>query len=162
MQDIKASQLMFDSGVPLVLIPCMTVASHLTVTKEEMEGRLIGKSKVGSYLGEIVTGKFRDEGMAQSDRFMKGFYLRGMDDIPDEIANQFTVKAISWSRIIWDISTVGYMMNPNWTASRLCPSPVLNDDITWKQDASRHPIRICHYVSRDQIFGDMFTKLEKA
>jgi inosine-uridine nucleoside N-ribohydrolase len=162
MQDIKASQLMFDSGVPLVLIPCMTVASHLTVTKEEMEGRLIGKSKVGSYLGEIVTGKFRDEGMAKSDRFMKGFYLRGMDDVPDEIANQFTVKAISWSRIIWDISTVGYMMNPNWTTSQLRPSPVLKDDMTWKQDTDRHPIRLCHYVSRDQMFGDMFAKLEKA
>jgi hypothetical protein len=161
MQDVQASQIMFDCGVPLALIPCMTVASHLTVTGEEMERRLIGKSRIGAYLGKIVTGKFSDEGIAQSDRFIKGFYLSGMDDIPAEIANQFTAKAISWSRIIWDISTVGYMMNPNWTASHVCPSPVLNDDMTWRQDTSRHPIRLCHYVSRDQIFGDMFAKLEK-
>lgn len=162
MQDIKASQLMFDSGVPMVLIPCMTVASHLTVTREEIEGRLTGKSAIGNYLGRIVTSKFVDEGIALSDRFFKGFYLRGMDDIPDDVANQFTVKAISWSRIIWDISTVGYMMNPNWTSSILCPSPVLTDDLTWKQDTSRHPIRLCHYISRDQVFGDMFAKLEQS
>jgi hypothetical protein len=162
MQDVKASQLIFDSGVPLVLIPCMTVASHLTVTREEMEGRLIGKSKIGTYLGKIVTDNFHDEAIPQSDRFMKGAYLRGMDDVPPEIANQFTAKAISWSRIIWDISTVGYMMSPNWTTSILTPSPILNDDLSWKQESGRHPIRLCHYVSRDHIFGDMFAKLEKA
>jgi inosine-uridine nucleoside N-ribohydrolase len=50
--DIKASQVMFDSGVPLVLIPCMTAVSHLTVTQEELTGRLLGKSAIGTYLGD--------------------------------------------------------------------------------------------------------------
>jgi inosine-uridine nucleoside N-ribohydrolase len=162
MQDIKASQVMFDSGVPLVLIPCMTVASHLTVTQEELTGRLLGKSAIGTYLSEIVIKQFRDEGIAQSDKFIKKLYLRGMDDIPGEIADTFTVRHISWSRIIWDISTVGYLVNPNWCPSVLTPSPVLRDDMSWKHEDGRHPVRLCQYVSRDQIFGDMFAKLEKA
>lgn len=162
MQDIKASQVMFDSGVPLVLIPCMTAASHLTVTKEELAGRMLGKSAIGTYLAEIVIKQFRDEGIAQSDKFIKKLYLRGMDDIPDDIAGAFTVRHISWSRIIWDISTVGYLVNPNWCPSVVTPSPVLCDDMSWKREDGRHPIRLCHYVSRDQIFGDMFAKLEKA
>ena len=32
MQDPRASQLMFDSGVPLIQIPCLGVASHLLTT----------------------------------------------------------------------------------------------------------------------------------
>jgi inosine-uridine nucleoside N-ribohydrolase len=161
-EDMKASQLLFESGVPLVLIPCMTVASHLTVTREELDKRLIGKSKIGNYLGESVIEHFQDTSIAQSDRFLKGAYLRGMDDVPDEIANAFTVKDISWSRIIWDISTVGYIVNPNWCSSTLTPAPVLLDEMTWQHKNGRHPIRVCHYVSRDHIFGDMFAKLEKA
>ena len=31
MQDIEASRVLFNSGVPLVLIPCMNVASLLTI-----------------------------------------------------------------------------------------------------------------------------------
>jgi hypothetical protein len=116
----------------------------------------------GLAVAENVIKQFRDEGIAQSDKFIKKLYLRGMDDIPGEIADAFTVRHISWSRIIWDISTVGYLVNPNWCPSVLTFSPVLCDDMSWKHEDGRHPVRLCHYVSRDQIFGDMFAKLEKA
>jgi hypothetical protein len=161
MQDIKASQLLFNCGVPLVLIPCIGVASHLTMTKDELSSRLFGKSVIGNYLGKIVMNTFHDESISQSDRMIKPFYLRGMDDVPEEIANAFVAKNISWSRIIWDISTVSYLVNPNWSASTLTPSPILTDNMSWKFDPSRHPIRVCHYLSRDHIFGDMFSKFEQ-
>lgn len=162
MQDLKASQLMFDCGVPLVLIPCISVASHLTVTLPELDTRLIGKSNLGNYLGKIVKEMFSDAAIPMSDRSMKMFYLRGMDDVPMEISNSYMANTIAWSRIVWDISTVGYLLNPNWCSSIMTPSPILTDDMTWKRDETRHPIRVCHYLSRDHMFGDMFTKFEKA
>lgn len=158
MQDVAASKLMFDCGVPLVLIPCMTVASHLTLTKPELDTCLIGKSRIGTYLGKIVYEMFSDAAIPTSDRTLK-LYLGGMDDLPMEVTNLFTVKSIAWSRIVWDISTVGHLINPNWCATTLVPSPVLNDDMSWGAAPGRHPIRVCHYVSRDQIFGDLFAKL---
>jgi inosine-uridine nucleoside N-ribohydrolase len=160
LQDVPAAQILFDSGVPLVLIPCMQVASHLTVTAEEMKNRLWGKSAVGTYLTEMVTGQFNDAVIGSSTA-LKNFYLVGLDDISGDIAAQFPTRHISWSRIIWDISTVAYLMNPNWIAARLIPSPILRNDMSWKQDESRHPIRYCSYVSRDHIFGDLFKKLEQ-
>jgi inosine-uridine nucleoside N-ribohydrolase len=161
LQDVGAAQILFDSGTPVVLIPCMLCASHLTITAEEMRGRLRGKSEVGSYLADMVTANFKDDGI-ESSLMLKKFYLPGLDDIPGDIAAQFPTRHISWSRIIWDISTVAYALNPNWTATRLVPSPILGDDMSWKQDPARHPIRYCSYVSRDHVFGDLFAKLEGA
>ena len=158
MQDMTASKLMFDCGVPMVLIPCIGVASHLTVTLPELETLLIGKSQVGTYLGEIVRGTFSPASLPMSDRFMKTAYLRAMDDVPTEVSNRYVARAAAWSHVIWDISTVGYLMNPNWCASSLVPSPILQDDMTWRFDGARHPIRLCHYVSRDHMLGDMFAK----
>lgn len=159
MGDVAASQFLFDSTVPIVLIPCMSVASRLTLSKEEVDNKLIGKSKIGNYLGEIVLSMFDDSRIAFSDRIMKPLYLRGMDDIPLETADRFLAKHVAWSRIIWDVATVGYVMNPNWLATRYETAPILADDMTWVLEEGRHTMRVCHYISRDHIFGDLFSKL---
>lgn len=156
MQDIPAAQHMFNCGVPLVLIPCQGVASHLTVTPAELNALLMGRSKVGDYLGQIVLDALKPGPMAP----MKG-YTGGMDDVPMELCVKFPTRNTAKSRIVWDVSTVGFIMNPNWTISALAPSPILNDDMTWSHDSSRHPIRLCYYVNRDPIFGDLFAKLAK-
>ncbi|MDR2729876.1 MAG: nucleoside hydrolase [Treponema sp.] len=44
--DIKASQIAFDSGVPLVQIPCMGVASHLLTSVPELERYLLGRNQI--------------------------------------------------------------------------------------------------------------------
>lgn len=159
MQDMPASQYLLNCGVPLVLIPCMGVASHLTLTLPELDTLLIGKSKIGTYLGQIVREAV-DPSPEAAARGDLGGYDCGMNDIPREVRGKFHTKAAAWSRIIWDISTVGYVMSPNWTTSSLQPSPVLNDDMTWSHDPSRHPIRLCCHVKRDSMFGDLFMKLE--
>ena len=55
-QDVPAAQVLFDSGVPLVLIPCMGVTSHLHTTIPELEAHVAGRSALGNYLVEIVKG----------------------------------------------------------------------------------------------------------
>lgn len=158
MQDVPAAQHVFNCGVPLVLVPCQGVASHLTVTPAEMEALLMGRSKVGDYLGQIVLDALKPSKAFKG--MMKG-YTAGMDDIPMEVCRQYPTEHMARSRVIWDISPVGYVMNPNWVTSALAASPVLNDDMTWGHDEARHPIRLCYGLSRDPMFGDLFAKLGK-
>lgn len=154
MQDMPASQHIFNCGVPLVLIPCQGVASHLAVAAAELETLLMGRSKLGDYLGKSVLDALKTVGTSHVKS-----YTCGMDDVSAEVSARYPTNAVAPSRIVWDISTVGYVMNPNWTISSLAPSPVLNDDMTWGHDDSRHPIRLCYGLNRNPIFGDLFKKL---
>ncbi|HDQ00668.1 MAG TPA: nucleoside hydrolase [bacterium] len=52
-QDLLASRLIFDSGVPLLQIPCQGVASHLAVSGPEIEKYVAGKGQIGDYLAQI-------------------------------------------------------------------------------------------------------------
>lgn len=126
-QDVAAARLLFDCGVPFVMIPCMGVVSHLHTTIPELEAYVAGRGAIGDYLVEIVKGYHEDH--------------RG------------------WSKVIWDISTIAYLLNEQWTPSHLVHSPVLTDQVTWSVDQSRHLIRYVHYIERDPIFRDLFTKL---
>ncbi|MBN2713476.1 MAG: nucleoside hydrolase [Planctomycetes bacterium] len=55
-QDVPAAQIIFDSGVPFVRIPCNNVSSHLITTKPELAFYIKGKSALGDYLYDIVDG----------------------------------------------------------------------------------------------------------
>ncbi len=54
MQDLHASRILFDSGVPLVQVPCLNVTSHLHVSVPELENALRGTSAVADYFVDIV------------------------------------------------------------------------------------------------------------
>ncbi|MDD3214213.1 MAG: nucleoside hydrolase [Eubacteriales bacterium] len=160
-QDVFASQTILDSGVPLVLVPCMTVASNLTVTAPELETRLKGKSRVGTYLSDTVTCQLTQEMGNRWLNLINKTYNYGLDDYGAE-NTPCTDVALSPSRIIWDISTVAYAVNPNWVPSTLEPTPWLTDDLHWRQDPARPLMRLCRFAYRDAVFGDMFAKLQKA
>lgn len=161
MQDVRASQVLFDSGVPLVYIPCMNVASCLTLSKPEVEAYMVGKSRISDYLAQNVLDAFGDvKAAAMGTMFFRKMYLKDREDRQESYLAQFPTNHVAWSRIIWDISTIAFLKNPGWTPSTLLPSPVLRDDLYWgKPDASRHPIRVVNYCYRDLIFGDMFACL---
>lgn len=55
-QDVHASRLVLDCGVPLILIPCMGVASHLITSLPELEAHLQDAGEMGQFL----KGRFRD------------------------------------------------------------------------------------------------------
>lgn len=128
-QDVLAARIIFDSGVPLVLIPCLGVASHLTTTIPELEKCLDGKSRIGTYLTDIV--------------------------------RNYTNDPYAWSKVIWDISTIAWLINPDWIPTHLVHSPIITDQITWSIDKSRHFIRSAYHVNRDPIFKDLFNKLKE-
>lgn len=51
-QDVAASQLLFDCGVPMIRIPCTDVTSHLLTTVHEVGYYLKGKKPIANYLYE--------------------------------------------------------------------------------------------------------------
>jgi len=159
-QDVIASQFMFDCGVPLVLVPCMTVASNLTTSAAELDAAINGKSRIGTYLSEIVISQLDETAAANMLNLFRLTYMKGLDDYGPDVNEP--IHSMACTRIIWDISTVGYMINPNWCPSTLVPAPHFMSDLTWKLDPDRHLMRVCNFVYRDGIFGDMFKKLSEA
>jgi inosine-uridine nucleoside N-ribohydrolase len=65
MQDVPAAQVVFDSGVPLVQIPCINVAEHLRTTLPEVERYVQGQGAIGDYLYETYRA-CRDDHYAYS------------------------------------------------------------------------------------------------
>ena len=163
MQDVKASQILFDSGVPLVLIPCMNTASMLTLAKAETENLLVGKSAISDYLAQTVMESYGDAAAAAGlGAMLRHSYLLCREDRDDAYLAQFPTNYTAASRIIWDISTIAFLKNPGWTPSTLETSPVLQDNLFWgPKDESRHQIRVVNFCNRDPIFGDMIACLNK-
>ena len=160
MQDVRASQIIFDSGVPLILIPCMNVASALTASEQELRDNLAGKNEVSDYLYSMVAGAFCDEEAEKA--FMKvdrGGYLLGREDYSEEYLDRFPTGHISWSRIIWDISAIAFLKNPNWVLSKFEKAPILKADLRYAREDDRHSVRVANYCWRNYIFGDLFYKL---
>ena len=160
-QDLFASRIILDSGVPLVIVPCMSVASYLAVSGPELEQNIKGSTKLGTYLSDTVTSQMT-QGMAQNwlELFHKT-YCDGLDDYGEK-GLPTTQAPLSPSRIIWDVSTVAYLVNPTWCPSSLVPTPYLTDDLRWKMDPSRHLMRVVRFIYRDAVFGDMFEKIRNA
>ncbi len=119
--------MLFDSGVPLVHIPCMGVTSHLHTTVAELEAYVAGRGAIGDYLVDIVKGYHDDH--------------------------------FAWSKVVWDVAAVAWLLDPDWVPTELVSSPILTDRGTWSVDRGRPLIRAATYVRRDPIFRDLFIKL---
>ena len=98
--------------------------------------------------------------LAEIERFVA---RRGaVGDYLTEIFRTFSSDHFARSKVLWDISTIGYLINPEWVPTQIVPSPVLTDHLTWKSGKNRHLIRSALYVQRDEIYRDLFTKLGKS
>jgi hypothetical protein len=88
-------------------------------------------------------------------------YLKGKGPLADYLFN--IVKeyggGYAWSKVIWDVAVPSWILDSHWVPSRLCPSPILNDDLTYTLDPKRHRIRIATGIHRDAVLGDVFRKV---
>jgi len=91
--------------------------------------------------------------------------LGGRSSIGDyliEITRGYSKDHFAWSKVIWDIAPVAWLINHQWLPSRLAPSPVLTPEVTWAEGASRHDVREVNFADRNPIFRDLFKKLALA
>ena len=127
-QDVGGAQVLFDSGVSLVMVPCKGVTSHLISTVPEIEKYIESQGAIGKFLAM---------------RF-----------------KEYNDNHKGWSKEIWDMAAVGFVINDKWAPTNIIPSPILLDDMKWKIDSNRHPIKIVYEIKRDAILKDFITKLE--
>jgi len=89
--------------------------------------------------------------------------IQGRNSISDFLFETFCGyhdDHFAWSKVVWDISTVAWLVNPSWVPTALVHSPILTDQVTWSRDINRHFIRIATDCRRDPIFADLFRKLQ--
>ncbi len=136
-QDLSASRLLFDSGVPHVYLPGFYIGAQLSISLPEMERWVKGRGRIGDYLFHLYTHNpiHRQRGIIdQADR--------------------------TW--VIWDLITLAWLLEPDWVPTMLMPSPVLQDDLHWGHPEGSHLMREAIGVDRDAIFRDFYRKLEVA
>jgi inosine-uridine nucleoside N-ribohydrolase len=132
MQDIAAARIVFGCGVALIQLPCMGVVSAFTVSGPELEYWLKGKNKLCDYLVQYTTeSAIKDGGLP------------------------------NWTRVIWDVTAVGWLLGEDYMQDYLVPSPIPQYDHHYGFDPNRHFIRYVYHVERDRLFKTLFECLAK-
>ena len=133
-QDVAAARVVFGCGCPLVQLPCMGVVSAFYTTKPELEYWLMGKNPLCTYLAQHTI----------------------------EAAESYA-KGKVWSRVIWDVCAVAWLLNDGgrFMASELVPSPIPEYDGHYGFDNRRHFICRVTHINRDALFGELFSALAK-
>ena len=132
-QDIAAGRVVYGSGVPLVMVPAQQVTSGLHVTGPELEHWLRGRNALCDYLVQ-----------------------RTVDEVPHK-------EGRAWSRVIWDVAGIACVLNEGrqFMRSRLMPTPMPGYDHRWHFPEGTPLCRYVYYISRDDVFSDLFPKLAK-
>lgn len=68
---------------------------------------------------------------------------------------------VGWSKEIWDMAAIAWLIDPDWAPSVLRPTPILTDQMTWSFDDARPPMRYVRHLHRNPIYRDFFVKLER-
>lgn len=131
-QDVAADRVVFGCGVPLVQLPCMGVVSSFSTTEPELKYWLQGKNKLCDYLVENTVNEVSIVGQPKC-----------------------------WSRVIWDVTAVAWLLDGDFMYERLEHSPIPEYDDKWGFDKTRHFIKYVYGINRDQLYTDLFEKLSK-
>ena len=128
-QDMIATRVLLDSGVPLVHLAMWPVTTHIATTVPEVEHNLRGRNAVADYLADI----FRD---AVGDQPGKSRILWDLAAPAYVINSEWVPSALVHSPLLTDT-----------TPKR------------WATDLSRHLIRDVKFCNRGAIFHDLFAKI---
>jgi inosine-uridine nucleoside N-ribohydrolase len=130
MQDVAAARVIFGCQAAVVQLPCMGVVSAFTVSYPELEYWLKGKNKLCDYLVKYTAeSAIKDGGLP------------------------------NWTRVIWDVTAVAWLLNGNFMQDYLVPSPIPQYDHRYSFDPHRHLIRYVYHIERDRLFKELFDTL---
>jgi len=134
MQDVAAARVVFFSGVPLVMLPCMGVVSAFTTTGPELSHWLEGKNPLADYLCKQTIQE----------------------------ANTYAEGCV-WSRVIWDVTAVAWLNNKegDLLLEKLIPTPIPEYDHHYAFDPRMPLCKYVYHVQRDALLGDLFLKVSQ-
>lgn len=131
-QDVIAAQVLLDAKVPLVQFPGKGVIDHFTTTGPELEYWLKGKNDFCDYMIE----KTEEEA-------------------------KITYGGKVWSRAIWDVVPVAWLLDGEFMLDKLVPSPIMQVNHYYSNDPRRHFIKYVYSVNRDNLMNDLFEKVSR-
>lgn len=131
-QDVAAARVVFGCGAPLVQLPCGGVVEQFQASGPELEYWLRGKNALCDYLVQHTV----------------------------EAAEEYA-KGRVWSRVIWDVTAVAWLLNDGdrFMQSQVIPAPIPQYDHHYGYDFTRHPMRYVWHINRDALLQDLFEKL---
>ena len=131
-QDIAAARVVFGCGVPFVQLPCGGVVDHFATSKPELEYWLKGKNDLADYLCRNT--------IAAAESYAAGK---------------------PWTRVIWDVTAVAWLMNYNdrFMRDKLISAPIPEYDEEYCTNTNRHFIKYVYQVNRDALFEELFKRL---
>jgi inosine-uridine nucleoside N-ribohydrolase len=129
-QDVASARIVFNSGAAVVQLPCSGVVSTFTTSGPELEYWLRGRNKLCDYLVDLTTRQALEE-----------------QRIP------------TWTRVIWDVTAVGWFLDGDYMQDRLEPIPIPEYDHHYSFDPCRHFYRYVYHINRDRLFDTLFRKL---
>lgn len=131
-QDIAAARIIFGCGVPLVQLPCMGVVSAFTISEPEFRDYLLGKNALCDHLAAYAI----EEGRR-------------------------TACADTWTRVIWDVTAVAWLLDGDFMSDTLLHSPIPQYDHILTPSDTRHFMRYVYAIHRDRLLGDLVEKLTR-
>lgn len=66
---------------------------------------------------------------------------------------------ITKRRVIWDISAVGYVINPYWFETFRIKCPIITDDLKYIESNLNHQITFVNKINVNALYEDMFKKV---
>ena len=128
-QDVPGARVIFNSGCPLVQLPCWGVVDNFRVSKADLETFLKGKSPLADYLAK--------HSIEEADSYALGK---------------------PWTRVIWDVTAVAWLLNDGerFMKSDIRPCPDVSDDYKYVYKENRHAFRYVYSIERDALMEDLF------
>ena len=133
-QDIDAVRMVYESGINLTVVPARNVASNLVTTTYELKHYLKG-TVLGDYL------------------------VSCLEDFKQKICKP--EEHIGYSKVLWDLGVIAYMVNPNWFTVKEISCPRFLDDGTIIYTEGRHTVRYVVDLFRNPIMKDFFEKVSR-
>ena len=129
-QDVAAARIIFGCGAPVVQLPCKGVVSSFTISHAEIKEWLVGKNAICDYLAENTINE----------------------------ASSYA-KNTPWTRIVWDVTAVAWLISGDFFEERLEKSPIPEYDGYYAFNKNNHYINYVYHVHRDRLVEDLFKKI---
>ncbi len=129
-QDYKAAQAVFESGVPLVIVPDVNVTQKLR-SPIDCTAELKGANPVCDYLYDISYNAYQIAG-----------------------------RPATWARTIWDLGAPALFETPECATYEFMPRPILTEERTYAFDDTRPEMIMVTDLDRDPIFERAWTVLK--
>lgn len=134
-QDVAAARVVFNSGIPLLQVPCAGVCTEFRTSVPELKYYLSGANALCDYL---------------------------VSNVEEECADAAKRGNKAPSRIIWDVTAAAALICPKGCQAVSIPRPLISSDGLYSTDLSRTHYLYVRSLDRDCIYGDLFEKLKRS